>query len=763
MAGGRREKNGNGGLSAADLRIVREETEILGRVLAGIRQAACALAPDDGHKREDLLELRDRAIQARNDDLPSILGELHNAQSIEGRAPLDPLPDEAAPYFAHLRTREGARVRDFLLGRVTFLHGPTQVKILDWRHAPLSRIFYQYREGDEYVEQLPGRLAEGRVEARRVVTILDGKLARIVTPERTLALGDDGAWTATGRAQTPVLEGGEGTAERGRRLGTGQGGALVPDVTALLDPEQFAILSEGGEGPMLILGGAGSGKTTIALHRLATLAYNRPERDGPDRVAVVVPEPGLARLIVRLLAALRAPETPVVTYQGWIREQAERLVKDLPPKVYADTSPGVSRLKRHPALWRMLPEWDRRQAAALVRRLADLLPEEDAARLAPDGRTRLQLLSEAQALSGRHARTDRALHQRITQALTRERSALHAPIDELRELLADRGFLQEVAAKSGGGIDEGLIEEAVRHAMDQAAEVAEQRYAGIDEDRLQTIDGESLDYGTPDDAAGTRDPEDDALLLEMLRLSTGKLESGKNHLPTHAHLVIDEAQELAPIELSILGRALGRERSLTVAGDAVQQVSPGSAFTTWEALLSCLGVEGVTECTLRVNYRSSQAIAEFAHRLLGPLAVADPPVAARAGVPVGRFAFPTEGPASVFLTEALSDLMTREPGAAVAVICRHLESAAEVAAMLAQVPRARLVRDGNFSFAPGIDVADVSQVKGLEFDYVIVPDADAANYPLTPESRRLLHVAATRAIHQLWVISVGHPSPVLPL
>ena len=60
-------------------------------------------------------------------------------------------------------------------------------------------------------------------------------------------------------------------------------------------------------------------------------------------------------------------------------------------------------------------------------------------------------------------------------------------------------------------------------------------------------------------------------------------------------------------------------------------------------------------------------------------------------------------------------------------------------------------------------MADVSQVKGLEFDYVIVPDADAANYPLTPESRRLLHVAATRAIHQLWVISVGHPSPVLPL
>ena len=59
-------------------------------------------------------------------------------------------------------------------------------------------------------------------------------------------------------------------------------------------------------------------------------------------------------------------------------------------------------------------------------------------------------------------------------------------------------------------------------------------------------------------------------------------------------------------------------------------------------------------------------------------------------------------------------------------------------------------------------MTDVGAVKGLEFDYVVVPDASAACYPKTDEARRLLHVAVSRASHQLWVASAGVPSPLLP-
>ena len=77
------------------------------------------------------------------------------------------------------------------------------------------------------------------------------------------------------------------------------------------------------------------------------------------------------------------------------------------------------------------------------------------------------------------------------------------------------------------------------------------------------------------------------------------------------------------------------------------------------------------------------------------------------------------------------------------------------------LPRLRRIREGEFPFKPGIEVTEVAQVKGLEFDYVIALDVDAQNYPDTPTARRMLHVAATRAVHQLWMMSVGTPSPLV--
>jgi DNA helicase-2/ATP-dependent DNA helicase PcrA len=77
------------------------------------------------------------------------------------------------------------------------------------------------------------------------------------------------------------------------------------------------------------------------------------------------------------------------------------------------------------------------------------------------------------------------------------------------------------------------------------------------------------------------------------------------------------------------------------------------------------------------------------------------------------------------------------------------------------VPRLHRVRRQDFRFAPGIEITEVDQVKGLEFDYVILLDTSAEHYPDDARSRRLLHVGATRAVHQLWLVSVGPPSPVV--
>ena len=67
-----------------------------------------------------------------------------------------------------------------------------------------------------------------------------------------------------------------------------------------------------------------------------------------------------------------------------------------------------------------------------------------------------------------------------------------------------------------------------------------------------------------------------------------------------------------------------------------------------------------------------------------------------------------------------------------------------------------------FSFQPGVDITDVTQVKGLEFDYVIMVEVNAQSYPDVHWARHLLHIGVTRAAHQLWLVSTTEPSVLVP-
>ena len=106
----------------------------------------------------------------------------------------------------------------------------------------------------------------------------------------------------------------------------------------------------------------------------------------------------------------------------------------------------------------------------------------------------------------------------------------------------------------------------------------------------------------------------------------------------------------------------------------------------------------------------------------------------------------------------------REPNANLAILARHPEQADAYydALQLADIPNLRRVRSFEFTFRPGVDVTDVRQVKGLEFDYVVMLDANTQSYGRDDESRHLFHIGVTRAAHQLWLVATGTPSPLIP-
>jgi DNA helicase-2/ATP-dependent DNA helicase PcrA len=135
--------------------------------------------------------------------------------------------------------------------------------------------------------------------------------------------------------------------------------------------------------------------------------------------------------------------------------------------------------------------------------------------------------------------------------------------------------------------------------------------------------------------------------------------------------------------------------------------------------------------------------------------------AAREGAPVAIDVFPDESHALLVIGSALGALIDREPRASIAVIAGDEDVARRVHGALEDLPRARLVLDGSFTFEPGLDVTHVDAVKGLEWDYVVIPDATARTYPDEREPRRRLHVAITRASHQAWIVSGGEPTAIV--
>ena len=686
--------------------IVDDELELLARVSALLAEVPPPRGPDETPIVKELERLRELLLtRGHTSDGVALRDQFHRQTALLDQIRKSrgaPVVDPQSPYFAHLRLRENGEERDLCLGRATRID--RGVRIVDWRNAPVSRIFYRYAQGDSYEEEFANRERSGELVARRTLRIRGGVLDRIESPEGVFERASDapGGWHRQERAPSR-LAGGEASAFRAhdvgegdtRRLGTDLLGGhrradkRLPEITGLIDPDQFDLIARPrGAGFLVVRGSAGSGKTTVALHRIAYLAYEDAAIDS-RRTLFLVFSPALGSYVSHVLPALGVENVRVATFREWASEQRRRHFSRLPSGTRHDTPAAVQRFKLHPALGSALEEH--------VREI-------------PGPR------SETQAL------------------------------DDWASVLTREALLQEVFAREAAG---AFGEQEIARVVDWCRRRNEELFA--------KLEGE-------EDAQAELDAEDDALLLRAWQLRVGPLRERGSHSLRYPHVAIDEVQDFSPLEVRVLLDCLDEQRSLTLAGDTQQHLSNESGFTSWSGFLEDLGIPGSAVETLRVSYRSSEEIMEFALSVLGDLREDDEPLEApRSGPPVEVFRFTDRGACVGFLGEALRELCRQEPLASVAVLTPSAALSAEYHEGLArcELPQLRRVANQDFTFLPGVEVTEVEQVKGLEFDYVVVVDADHEHYPDTPNARRRLHVGATRAVHQLWLTSVGTPSPLL--
>jgi DNA helicase II / ATP-dependent DNA helicase PcrA len=449
-----------------------------------------------------------------------------------------------------------------------------------------------------------------------------------------------------------------------------------------------------------------------------------------------------------------------MTFASWAESARRAAFPLLDVGLTDDTPPLVMRAKAHGAFLRLIDDRQAALAAWCRDRLAgDLADKAEAAAVLAfwDGTTGpvdLRVTALAQWVRDRES-LDPATRNAVENAGRALRARTRNVVAEWAAMLTDRAALGAGFERHAPGVfSPGQLDDVHRWCVER-----ERLRAAGTGPRVAASDG-------GEDERFALDAEDEALLLRIYQRQRGRLPDGGGAKGTLAyeHLMVDEVQDFSPLELAVLLDTTSAQRSVTLAGDTAQAIAPEHGFSDWAALLDFLEIAHERVEPLRVSYRSTREIVDAAEHVLGPLMGDIRPVAPRVGAPVESFSFASAGESAEFLSHALKELLRAEPDASVALLARHPEQARVYYEALtnAEVPNLRLVADQDFSFTAGIDVTDVRQSKGLEFDIVILLEVTESSYPVSDDARRLLHVAMTRAAHQLWVTYTGAPSPLLP-
>ncbi|MEM9115729.1 MAG: UvrD-helicase domain-containing protein [Myxococcota bacterium] len=614
------------------------------------------------------------------------------------------------PWFGRFRVETGE-------GPVTVRVGPGDApehQIVDWRH-PDSAALFDAHVGQEVELVGRGRAVRGRLEERAKMGA-EGRRVRQVE-----LFGPD--------APTPSAPGPAPRTPSG-----------LPNVLSLLTPAQYRLITATRDRPVVLQGRAGSGKTTVALHRVSWLSYPGPEGPAPldpSRVLVVMFNRALRAYVASLMAPLGLSEARIDTFHGWALE-AIKSASSRPVEVWNQGHEGreaAVRVKRNVGMLSAVSAFVERQKQRLRTWLEEHLREYGAME-------RLEAFDAAigpvvprlqSVLVETRQQRDRALgsdQQRLEQAVRIFERAIFRMtqfLDEVPTLLEDRSLLRE------------HLERVPPWDVDSCARL---------QARIHAADALSFD--------------DFALVLLLMLEKTGGLFDVKSgEISLFEHIVIDEAQDFGPVELDVLLRLVPSPADVTIVGDLNQKIVPDADFVGWTEIARRLGVDQAAVAHLEVGHRSTRPIMALAHGLMGLPA------------PDGR-----EGRRPEFvrvddedqLLEALLGWARRRWAESanphLCVVCGHRDQAKALAerlggALTSERLPVRWGHNRSFEFAPGLTVTNARQLKGLEFDGVAVVEPSDQAYPETEDGRRLLYTVITRAQDDLLMLGVAAPGGLI--
>ena len=574
------------------------------------------------------------------------------------------------------------------LGRFAFTHR-SQAVISDWR-SPVAGLFYDFEPGPAAFDAPQGR-REGTLCRKRQISVEDGLLLSAV--DSSSSVRDEVLARALSRSSD----------------------AKMHDIVASIQQEQNAVIRDEAPGTLVIQGVAGSGKTSIALHRIAYLLYRQKERLTAQSVAIISPSRVFSDYVSGVLPELG--EEPVAQWS--LHGLAERLLagtaKVQPPRSAADEA-DPARAQRAAA----------KGTEAFALDLAAWL----------DG----QLGAE----SGLFEARDVAVGGDVAEAAWLEerfRSYAPVPFDERLGLIA-ADALEQAAGRTFGRYAHACPTR--RELKGRLLRLMRAKNPLALYKRFLAETGRSKLFRVP--AKGVVEWED---ALPIVLCATAFY--GSDGFPETAavrHLVIDEMQDLTPVQHEAVSRLFRCDK--TILGD-VSQLVDGRAEGTPEGIAAHYPDARVVR--LLRSYRSTWEITELARRVKP---VAGLEAVERHGEAPRLLACGDTAGVLAAVGEAIAAWRSSERHT-LGIICKSDFLAARYAELLARDHELTLITDETDVYPGGVLVSSVRLAKGLEFDEAVLLDVDGRQYA-TEADRNLLYVAITRAMHRLTVLYRDEPS-----
>ena len=589
----------------------------------------------------------------------------------------------AIPYFGRidfLEKKENSKVMPIYIGIHTFYDPESRATLIhDWR-APVSSMFYDHELGEAGYRSPSGEI-KGVISLKRQYRIRGGKMEFMI--ESALTVHDD------------ILQ---------KELSSNVDDKMK-NIVATIQREQNQIIRNEDIRTLIIQGVAGSGKTSIALHRIAYLLYTfrdsisskdiliiSPNKVFSDYISNVLPELGEETVpetsMEQILSGVLEHKYKYQTYFGLVNELLEKPSSSLIDRIAYKASFGfISELDKF------------------------ILHIENTYFKAADVKLTKYITIPAPFIEEQYLRFNRY--------------PIRRRFDAMADYMLDMLKIQYAFTVTTAG--RNLLKKEIRlmFAGNNDIQVYKDFFKWTNNPGMFKMrKGHTLEYS-------------DLAPLAYLHLA---LEGNGNQPFRVKHLLIDEMQDYSPIQYKVIQKLFPCRK--TVLGDAGQSVNPYGSSTAETIQKSLTASEIMKLCK---SYRSTFEITDFAQKI-HPNAELEP--VARHGEKPQILQF---GSAVEELSGIMGLISTyRKSGyKSLGIICKTEQQAREMADMLKSYANdISFLSSQSSAFVQGIVITSAHMAKGLEFDEVIIPQTDERNYR-SEIDKSMLYVAVTRAMHRL--------------